>query len=116
VLPALFAAAHGAGLACVGQIYRPGYAAFLPPPARWVFWPAAGALACAALALSQQGGRTGGPALALAAGVGLAAPLLHQALGRPARAGAEIHGARNLAASLAGAVALALGLQWACLF
>jgi phytol kinase len=107
----LFAAAHGAGLACVGQVYRPGYAAFLARPWAWALWPLGGALSAVALALAAGGGHADAVALGLAGLVGLAAPLLQRAL-LPARQASEVRGARVMALSLALALGLALGWGW----
>jgi phytol kinase len=111
LLPALFAAAHGAGLACVGQVYRPGFAGFLPKPWAWVFWPLGGSLCAVALALAVAGLQAGAPALGLSALVGLAAPLIQRGL-MPARQGSEARGARAMALSLGGALGLAVALSF----
>jgi dolichol kinase len=111
-LPALFAAAHGGGLACVGQIYRPRYARFLPEPLRWALWPLGGALAAAALAALVLRSQSSPVLLGLAALAGAAAPLFQRWIS-PSRQGSEAAGARRMACSLALSLGLALGLYGA---
>jgi hypothetical protein len=110
VLPALFAAAHGAGLACVGQIYRPRYAGFLPRAQRWLFWCMGGALVSVTLAAWVAGGQSSPGLLGLAALVGWAAPLFQRWLS-PVRQASEARGARRMAMAMAAALVLAGGLH-----
>ena len=102
-------AAHGAGLACVGQIYRPRYAHFLPSGLRWALWPLGGALVAAALAAAVLGRQSSGGLLALAALAGAIPPLLQRWIS-PLRQTSEVLGARRMALSLGLGLGLCLGL------
>ena len=110
LLPVLFGAAHGGGLACVGQIYRPRYAQFLPGPWRWVLWPIGGAAVAVALGAAAAGLQASPGSLALAALAGAAAPLFQRWIS-PLRQPSEAGGARRMALSMALALGLALGLH-----
>jgi|GEM_PF-1564662 dolichol kinase len=112
VLAPFFAAAHGAGLACVGQIYRPRFARKFSRGLRPAVWPVVGGLSGLILAAAALYDREAALPLLLSAFIGLSAPLLQRALS-PARAAAESAGARNMALAIALSVALALGLRWA---
>jgi len=113
VLPFYFAAAHGAGLACLGQIYRPKWERRLPRGLAWALWPTLGAVAALVFAESVRGPRDSltGVTAVLVGAVGWVTPILQKAANWT-REKTEAAGAHRLALSLALATGLALGCQW----
>jgi len=115
LLPLLYAAAHGAGLACVGQVYRPRFSARLPLPLRPAAWPLAGAAAALVLAalvawVERSPAQAAAAGLGLAALVGAMAPLVQRLAGWD-RLGTEAAGARAIGACMAASLGLALLLR-----